>query len=74
MHAATLDALDAEQEKTFTGIRNQDFEMVKSTFTEDCTFIPPGSVPLKGRAGKDYISTCMLSLGTFMVLYLVLSN
>ena len=57
-HAAELDAIDAVQKKTFTGFnlayKNQDYQMLVETFTEDCTFVPPGSGPIKGRDGEIY--------------------
>jgi len=55
---AELNAVDEAQKKTFTGFnlgyKNQDYGMLKDTFTEDCTFVSPGSGPIKGREGKIF--------------------
>ncbi|XP_065888047.1 uncharacterized protein [Dysidea avara] len=48
---AELDALDAAQKKTVVAFKDKDYDKFLETFVEDCTFVPNGSAPVKGRAG-----------------------
>ncbi|XP_065907576.1 uncharacterized protein [Dysidea avara] len=45
-----IDAILESLKKGFAVFKDQDFDTTAKLYTEDCTFIPPGSVPLKGRA------------------------
>ncbi|XP_065908092.1 uncharacterized protein [Dysidea avara] len=47
---AELDAMLESLKKTVAAFIDQDFDALANLYTEDCTLVPPGSVPLKGRA------------------------
>jgi len=58
MPAAELDALEAAQKKTIVAFKDKDYDKFLETFVEDCTFIPTGSAPVKGKAGKSIWPRC----------------
>ena len=49
---ANLDAIKEAQKKAVTAYKDQDYNTILKLHTEDCTMIPPGSAPVKGRAGE----------------------
>ncbi|XP_065888049.1 uncharacterized protein [Dysidea avara] len=53
---ADLDAVNAMQKKTLAAFKHHDIEAFVSTFTEDCTFMTPGSAVIKGRAAMKSVA------------------
>ncbi|XP_065888044.1 uncharacterized protein [Dysidea avara] len=46
---ADLDAVKEQQKKAVTAFKNQDYDTLVKLHTEDSTFVPAGSKPIKGR-------------------------
>ncbi|XP_065888053.1 uncharacterized protein [Dysidea avara] len=53
---ANLDAIKEAQKKAVTAYKDQDYNTILKLHTEDCTMIPPGSAPVKGRAALKEIA------------------